>query len=53
MWGRVTYDDGFGRLRFTNFCHRYNWEVKDKPTGGDALITTEFARYHDHGNDAD
>src|SRR5262249_38607192 len=28
-WGRVTYVDGFGEERWTNFCHRYNTETEN------------------------
>lgn len=48
VWGRVTYKDGFGKARFTDFCHRYNvlgarnWTIEE---------TT--ARYHEFGNRTD
>jgi hypothetical protein len=51
-WGRVTYVDGFGKKRFTNFCHRYNTEVKETPPGGGYRIRKEHGRHHDYGNDA-
>ncbi len=51
--GRVTYLDGFGKRRFTNFCHRYNTAVKKTPDGGGYVIREEDARYHDYGNGAD
>ena len=35
VWGRVTYLDGFGLPRFTEFCHRYNTAVRSNPTSGD------------------
>ena len=38
--------------RFTNFCHRYNTEVKEIPTGGGYLIRKEHGRHHEYGNDA-
>jgi hypothetical protein len=53
VWGRVTYLDGFGKRRFTNFCHRYNTAVKKTPVGGGYVIREEDARYHDYGNEAD
>jgi hypothetical protein len=53
VWGRVTYLDGFGKRRFTNFCHRYNTAMKKPPAGGGYVIREEDARYHDYGNDAD
>jgi hypothetical protein len=51
-WGRVTYLDGSGKPRFTNFCHRCNTAVKDIPVGGGYRIRKKLARYHDHGNEA-
>jgi hypothetical protein len=53
VWGRVTYLDGFGNRRFTNFCHRYNTAVKTTAAGGRYVISEEDARYHDYGNEAD
>jgi hypothetical protein len=54
VWGRVTYLDGFGKpARFTNFCHRYNMEVKEDKRGGGYRIGAEKARYHEYGNEAD
>ena len=41
-WGRVTYVDGFGNERFTNFCHRYNTEVRETPSGGGYVIRKEY-----------
>jgi hypothetical protein len=52
-YGRVTYVDGFGNTRSTNFCHRYNTEVKETPPGGGYLIRKEHGRHHDYGSDAD
>jgi hypothetical protein len=52
-WGRVTYSDGFGNHRFTDFCHRYNTAVRETPPGGGYLIRNTHARHHDHGNAAD
>jgi len=52
-WGRVTYVDGFGNERRTNFCHRYNTEVRDAQTGGGFFIRKEYGRHHEYGNDAD
>jgi hypothetical protein len=51
-WGRVTYVDGFGRARWTNFCHRYNTEAKEQKSGGGYLIRKESGRHHEYGNDA-
>jgi hypothetical protein len=51
-WGRVTYVDGFGNERWTNFCHRYNTEVRQGQVGGGYLIPKETGRHHERGNDA-
>src|SRR5262249_3274745 len=51
-WGRVTYVDGFDEERRTNFCHRYNTEVREPKTGGGYLIRKEDGRHHEYGNDA-
>src|SRR5262245_23182657 len=51
-WGRVTYVDGFGNERWTNFCHRYDTEAKEAKTGGGYVIPKEHGRHHDYGNDA-
>jgi len=51
-WGRVTYVDGFGKERWTNFCHRYPTEVKEAKSGGGYLIRKKYGRHHEHGNDA-
>jgi hypothetical protein len=51
-WGRVTYVDGFGNERWTNFCHRYNTEVKEAQIGGGNRIRKEYGRHHEYGNDA-
>jgi hypothetical protein len=49
---RITYVDGFGEERRTNFCHRYNTEVREASTGGVILIRKEYGRHHEYGNDA-
>jgi hypothetical protein len=51
VWGRVSYLDGFDEGRFTNFCHRYNTDMKDIPPGGGYRIKRTFARQHDNGNE--
>jgi hypothetical protein len=51
-WGRVTYVDGFGKERWTNFCHLYNTGAKEAQTGGGYLIRKEGGRHHEYGNDA-
>jgi hypothetical protein len=44
--------DGFGKERWTNFCHRYNTEVKEAQIGGGSRIRKELGRHHEYGNDA-
>jgi hypothetical protein len=51
-WGRVTYVDGLAKERWTNFCHRYNTEVRETSTGGIIVIRKEYGRHHERGNDA-
>jgi hypothetical protein len=51
-WGRITYLDGFGKERRTNFCHRYNTEPREPQTGGRVRIAKEYGRHHEYGNDA-
>jgi hypothetical protein len=53
VWGRITYDDGFYRRRYLNFCHRYPCDKKETPSGGGFLISEEHGRYHEHGSEAD
>jgi hypothetical protein len=53
IWGRATYVDGFGKKRYVDFCHRYNWATKYTPPGGGIRLDPEEAPYHKHGNDAD
>ncbi len=52
VWGSIHYQDGFGRRRFTDFCHRYhrNSMVRDD---GFYKADSDEARHHEHGNDAD
>lgn len=58
VWGSVAYDDGFGRVCETAFCHRYNIAA-----GDDAVVMSSDrnnrdyiphwdGRYHQHGNEA-
>lgn len=49
VWGRVNYSDGFGKKRFTDFCHRYNLSAMH----GGYAIAGDFARYHENGNRTD
>jgi hypothetical protein len=48
VWGRVSYDDGFGRDRYTDFCFRYNLAGAKE-----GKIAAESARQHEHGNRTD
>jgi hypothetical protein len=50
VWGKVSYEDGFGRSRHTNFCHRYNYKSSVPPRYD---VAAESARYHAFGNEAD
>jgi len=53
VWGLIRYEDGFGQMRFTRFCHRYNIAaLETDPSWGLRIWSTE-ARHHEHGNDAD
>ena len=49
VWGKVTYEDGFGEHRWVLFCHRYNCA---SPKNGHNGIDAEYGRYHHHHNDA-
>jgi hypothetical protein len=49
IWGTIRYTDGFGKERFTDFCHRYNCEAITAAKE----IPESTARYHEHGNNAD
>lgn len=51
VWGRVTYEDGFGQPRWINFCYRYNTEGIGWMDSNSGLTKNE-ARYHETGNDA-
>jgi hypothetical protein len=52
--GVAYYKDGirWWRRRFTKFCHRYNWIVREKGGAGRYEIAKQYARYHEYGNDA-
>jgi hypothetical protein len=51
VWGRIEYRDEFrDRMRFTNFCHRYNCTVFDY---ANRTIPPANGRYHENGNNAD
>jgi len=50
VWGIVTYDDGFGRARFTRFCHRYRTKAF---LNSIFELPGEAAEIHECGNDAD
>jgi hypothetical protein len=51
VWGSCVYMDGFGKRRFANFCHRYNWDSKKMSPDG-YLIVAEDGRHHEFGNNA-
>ncbi len=50
VWGRIRYDNGLAIERHTDFCHRYNCEIKSFVNV--RRINARHARYHDFGNDA-
>jgi hypothetical protein len=51
VWGRVEYRNEFSRrIRFTDFCHRYNCAVFDQEA---KTLPPENGRYHEYGNKAD
>jgi hypothetical protein len=64
VWGLVSYEDGFGTVRTTKFCHRYNCGNVEEVHGEKAAdaggkgpvigltIASQFARVHRYGNDA-
>jgi hypothetical protein len=51
VWGMVTYDDGFGKRRYTKFCHWY----PTKPFLGSGIfhLSPDAGRMWEYGNDAD
>jgi hypothetical protein len=50
VWGIVTYDDGFGRQRFTRFCHVYDTKNIINKLG--VILPADNAELHEYGNDA-
>jgi len=50
VWGRVSYTDGFGNLRWLKFCHRYNCKSPRNSRGG---ISRRYGRHHHHHNEDD
>ncbi len=50
VWGRVEYEDGFGKPRWTNFCHRYNLKRLKPRTVKGQRIKSEYGRYYERGN---
>jgi hypothetical protein len=55
VWGKVVYDDGFGREQTTIFCHRYNLRRLERGKNANAgffRIRARYGRHHDKGNDA-
>lgn len=60
VWGIARYDDGYGKERFTRFCHRYSvashdraWQRIENVNGRRIIMDLEKARYHPKGNEAD
>jgi hypothetical protein len=53
VWGEIRYTDGFGKSRFTKFCHRYPCKAHELAPDGSLRIDAKYGRYHDYGNDAD
>jgi hypothetical protein len=60
VYGTVSYEDGYGKPRVTNFCHRYPSVSYDRSLDLTSMvdetrpiITKDKARYHNQGNDAD
>ena len=54
VWGQVFYQDGFGKERWTKFCHRYEKDCMrliDTATGHE--MTAKRARQHQYGNGTD
>lgn len=51
VWGKVVYDDGFGKERETIFCHRYNCRRLER-NNGFFRIRGRYGRHHNKGNDA-
>jgi hypothetical protein len=51
VWGIVTYDDGFGKQRFTRFCHVYGTKNIIGKLG--VSLRPQAAEFHEYGNDAD
>lgn len=66
VWGLVRYDNGFGKSRRTQFCHRYNAanleQIRNEFVRSDGTtsvgyivghrIDVAYARVHRHGNNA-
>ncbi len=52
LWGLITYVDGFGEERFTQFCHRYNTGTRYAPSGGGYILPGNASRQHEFGNEA-
>lgn len=48
VWGIVQYDDGYGKIRKTRFCHRYNCRRDDFRNS--LIIEAVDARQHEYGN---
>ncbi len=57
VWGIIRYDDGFGKQRFTKFCHRYNTAALQMFSSPNVpiqyFIAAETGRHHGWGNSTD
>jgi len=53
VWGRITYEDGFGSNRWLTFCHRYPCETVESAPGSTERIDARHARHHHEHNDGD
>ena len=59
IWGVVRYDDGFGKVRRTRFCHRYYFRgfveklTKEAHRGLSGITADYGVRDHEWGNDGD
>jgi hypothetical protein len=52
VWGRVTYEDGFGVDRWLTFCHRYPCATAEGSFGSERIAAGNARHHHEH-NDGD
>jgi hypothetical protein len=50
VWGMVTYEDGFGNLRYTKFCHWYSTKAHTGRLG--LSLPPQESNYNETGNEA-